>query len=426
MDTQINSLIQSPLIRTLQSVPSKSTNFVFGIEDNTPPFGREKFQIDPYEGTSESNVNKFRIPENGYLDRVILKVVLHTVGGNRAFHQANESSDFNAARIIKKITLQANSRVIETLYTDVIIMKEHYKEHAHTLGHLKLTRGLDSDVLGEPGVPHVPFSAASVDHVLYIMIPLSSTQALQTNYQTRFVEELQIWVERYTSAEIKLWFTADAATTVSMNLILYYHSWHDNVENFIRNSNYKRGIPATIPAIDTVRESVVGDIPGTVFTVRLRSNHVIVRVWLFFTNSVVTGGIPVRLTSPLHIANSQPYFKDVVLRGNGHQLWRGNSVETVFDSEPFSLDVPVKKSQMLETLSVSAAHGTFYMINFGLDSNELIQTGALALQSIADPSLTITLGRVTTASAYLACYVEYRKLMRIDSDTGSISVSMDT
>lgn len=75
MDVVINSLIQSPLVRTLSATQGKSSSFTHHLKDNVPPVSFTKIALTPDGGaTGTYNRNyKFKIPQYGYLRSFVLK-----------------------------------------------------------------------------------------------------------------------------------------------------------------------------------------------------------------------------------------------------------------------------------------------------------------------------------------------------------------
>jgi hypothetical protein len=93
MDPVLNSLVQSPLVRTLASVPSKTSSYVHGISDNVPPFSRDKVILRPYSkpalvgGTNNQNGTfRFKLPQLGYVDHLYLKIKMKNFDYNQVTH----------------------------------------------------------------------------------------------------------------------------------------------------------------------------------------------------------------------------------------------------------------------------------------------------------------------------------------------------
>lgn len=77
MDPVINSLTQSPFVRSLSKVPSKASNFTYGLRDNVPPFSMQKVVVKPYNNpskTTQKATHKFKIPQYGTLNRAYLRI----------------------------------------------------------------------------------------------------------------------------------------------------------------------------------------------------------------------------------------------------------------------------------------------------------------------------------------------------------------
>ena len=77
MDPVINSLTQSPFVKSLSRVPSKAQSFTHGIRDNVPPFSMQKVVVKAWNNpskTTQKATHKFKIPQFGSLNRAYLRI----------------------------------------------------------------------------------------------------------------------------------------------------------------------------------------------------------------------------------------------------------------------------------------------------------------------------------------------------------------
>lgn len=78
MDPHLNANVQSALVRTLSSIPTKTASFVHGVKDNVPPFSRERIRLDPYSRPTTGQTGKymFKFPQLGYIDQCYLMITM--------------------------------------------------------------------------------------------------------------------------------------------------------------------------------------------------------------------------------------------------------------------------------------------------------------------------------------------------------------
>lgn len=454
MDPVINSQISSPLIRSLNSVPGKSSHFTHGISDNIPPFSFDKFSTTPYQ--TSSTLLKFRWPQNGYMGRVYAKLIVEK--GTAASNEAVFLSDgWNPSRFIKKVTLQSHNNVFNTLYGDTICADVARLQEPDRSAWGRLMRGYNWDNTNNlPTIrawtPHVTSQLTNSKFgVMYIPLDFSSTCSLMNNYQTRFVEDLEVWVELYLPADIQVTcpgYVAPADASTRMELVYTYHNFHDNVENAIRNKNYKKGVPASILQHDYIKEGDVttvydGATTTSTITIKLRSNYLMSHFYLLTsTGSGVATKVPALPTNPVF---------DLEVQGSGRVLWKTNMLEAVADLCPYTLNTLNHRD--LRTLGTynnfdTKIAGAYTAVSdelwdqgggdanlfenlatvlpFAFDSNTSVHTGGIALQSVADPKIIVKVfGVDLTSNAYVAAYVQYRTLIRIDSDSGVMTKAMN-
>lgn len=206
MDPWVNSLVQSPLVRSLNTVPSRMSSFAHGVKDNVPPFSFSKVVINPpstssvlpwdpasYSVTADrtSEPVRFDIPQYGLLDRAYLLVravrktgaagatalVGRVPPGSRAtstaadgtltaytgassgnvsiidfttrtygdVHATPVSSSLNFADAISTIELSTNGRTVETLYPASIASEVQKMPANHRLFYEKTLCGFNAN-----------------------------------------------------------------------------------------------------------------------------------------------------------------------------------------------------------------------------------------------------------------------------------------
>lgn len=615
MDPVINSLVQSPLVRSMSTVPSKASSFVHGVRDNVPPFSFQKVVVKPWNNpsqTTQDQVHKFRVPQFGTLNRAYLRIktinqvpfftntqvtesdydTLHVANtttapvdsnynalkakirlpwqhdvnagvevtegtpfggggsynvfaenlvnpetGGAAFgalpnaifaartdvvppenYQGKASNAWNVINILNEIRLTTNGKLIETVYgetipAEVIKMPPGLRDF-YTRGMVGWSMGTHTGaVKSEPDFRHpwdptachrdlygrlTPQELNSIDgsiqdggqasllmnqHAHFIVpVTLSSLKMLSKNYQTRFVEDLEIEV---TTKELGRGFNEftggmDLTKHHEVELVLLYHNWHDNIENTIRNSNYKRGVPASVYSTNWVRAATtVAAVSNTLpITIPLTSRNLITEL-VIVARSKATNGDALetlkRRKSDYTMFDNQTCEYYVEFTGSGKTIWSGSSQELLGpDSADYDLSErrlaggdaafggkhDVRKSEVthgrepsysrqetsltkssLQSVTQCGVDYSFgdnmFLMRFGFQTSDEFYSGGVALQTISNPTITIK-PRAIDSQIYgtpqqgwvereveFDVYVKHANLVRIDSDTGAVTRTLD-
>jgi len=279
MDTIIQSQIQSPLVRTLQSIPTNSNNFVHGIPDNTPPFSKHQVKIQPYNTLPGDLTGTFvfKIPQNGHLNRMFLRYRQfgHKQLDDTSTLAQRSDTPFAFGDAVEWIQLRSHNDIIQTIYATSIpfetasISKTETTLKQNLMGITGFT-GMNlatTAILPTPAYTHPTFSnfTSQVDNGLHntvqdylIPIPLSSTYYLKDNLQTRLMEDLEIYVKMKKAPKQVLTSAGTSATPYSrtdeheLELSVDFINYHENVEEVIRNENFKPDIPAAMLQSDNL------------------------------------------------------------------------------------------------------------------------------------------------------------------------------
>lgn len=610
MDPVINSLVQSPLVRSMSTVPSKSASFVHGVKDNVPPFSFQKVVVQPWNNpstTTQEQSHKFRIPQFGTLNRAYLRVktvnqvplaggvaggpiieegdydTLHVInsdtasvnsdytalnnqvrfpwihknqvgglpaqkqcpfgyGGSISVNQAStinpqstgavatnadntfaasnilsdpeafrgdSSNSWNVINILDEIRLTTNGKLIETVYgetipAEVVKMPPQLRDF-----YLKGMAGWacgndDGAVLSEPNYeePWDP-SACLRDaygrymtdgnlinanatctavlrnqHANFIVpVTLSSLKSLPKNYQTRFVEDLELEVKM---KELARGFNTYALATDltkhhEVELVLIYHNWHDNIENTIRNSNYKRGVPASIYSTNWVRAATTtAAVSNTLpLSIPLTSRNLVTELVVVARSKKASSVFATvdRLNvskSDYRLFLDKEFTYSLELLGSGKTIWSSTNKE-LHGPDTADYDLVERKmhggdsaysgvaSQKLvvgthnngggfktagtnvtiNPRSISQA-GVDYSFNdnmaimrFGFQTTDEFYSGGIALQTISNPTIKITPPAALSGDTWtdveleFDVYVKHSNLVRIDSDTGAVTRTLD-
>jgi len=473
----VNAAVQSPLVRTLNNIPAKANNFTHGIADNVPPVSFDRLETKQYQGPTWSaynplvggEVSRFRIAELGYLNRMYLRVrVACTLHDALSLTGGTLTPIARGTSLIDEVTITTHNKQIERLYGDTILSWASRQPDFPVLA-----RGLKGFFVGcstspsaagtaanvpcepvpddllpnsaaESFVPHAVNLDATNTHAAieyYIPLPFSAMVTPAQNFQTRFVEDLEVHVRWSNAGRNITDETADFAIG-DVTLVSTYHNFHNNIENSIRNTNYQRGTPASQLGTDWIRNSSYTPIPqGTSgLTVELKSNNLAKGVLLVFSlkdgyyESV--GGKPPTFDGPTATASSTftpPRLEfGLEFRGSGRTLWKTTMLENrLMDSKRYYLNTMNPEGgtdcpymEIMRDEWGDQAVGLVYL-PFGFSANPQIQSGAVALQTLSNPEIIVTKGPAVGPAVYVTSYVQMHDMWRIDSDTGVVVRTLD-
>lgn len=398
------------------------------------------------------------------------------------------SNSWNVVKCLNNITLRTRNKIIETLPPEVIPfhvmqmpegLKRFYKqtmvgfaagnENAEFVdamfeNNVPLNRGIklfdptqlfaQAEVAldGTKGLFNpVPLGnqiAYSENTHAVFMLPLNFSvfSNLSKNLQTRFVEEMEIQVDtKEFGSGYNTWINNISSTDSAyydMELHVVYRNWHDNIENSIRQANYKPSIPASIYASNWYIESPV-TVPTTSSTVSipLTCRNLTTQICIVAKiNSTITTIFPYSEYSLDRSSTNNFYFK-YELKGSGKTLWKSDNIDSQGpDALLFELDGNVNNTyasdayqdhtvvRVVSECTQNSVQPTFSknlsVVNFGLQSHDSFYTGGIALQTISNPSITIQLP-VSHAEMIFTVYCRYANIINIDSDTGVITRTLD-
>ena len=265
-------------------------------------------------------------------------------------------------------------------------------------------------------------------------------------------------------------------TTFTFEAIAYYHNFHDTTSQAIRDANYKPNVPANLLTYNTYLENpvllskslVMG---GGTTNISLSCNN------LAFGITVM---VRRRITPTVHnvyqrftdLSQTLP-IKQITLTGSGQQLYTASGAEALLVD---SWDHPL--SSMKTGMAMTNTTGLYgdnhqsmyvqskdksetffsYYIPFGFDQDMTYNSGSLALQTINNPTLSIelfplegwilndenmaqyltplcnvgsqfqennSLPTVADNEFEISVYENFWQMVRIDSNTGSITKSLD-
>jgi hypothetical protein len=431
MDVIINSAVQSPLVRTLETVATKAGSFTHHVPDNIPPVSFHKIVVNPVSGTGGfQKTMDFNIPRYGYLHKVVVRYTAKVKA-----YQALTVSGHGAYAMTDRVDLKTRNRPVQSMFGRSMYLEALWGGRGE--GERKLIMSEWSDQ-STGGLMSGATAGNDAEMVSYVELPLASTISPAHNYNCRFVEPLVVTVR--TNSESAVSISQDlhvsrvdgADTSVVVDLLCYYLNYHDVTEQDIRNANYRPEAPAVVFANDTVEEAAIADsgASGTVNTVALKSNHYAYAISVIASDHDVP---PVHAqsdgTNSLSNINSIYWLQ---FKGSGQILYESNSIENcLVDRFDYSLSTWSNSAEQggAGQLSHPAGIGITSTgsqltgrVKFGLSSNKAYNSGGIGLQTVSNPTLSL---KIFGANKRISTFVHHYALVQIDSGTGAITRSID-
>lgn len=441
-----------------------------------------------------------------------------------------------AANVAERIQLSTHNRPIQTIFPQETLARIQMLEPAERSRYMKMMQARVSQS-GKPG-------SVAGEKCMYLPLFLSSTENPSLNYDTRFVEQLDIDVitnaldkifvssdvstgSPTTPTTLKTWLdtirniifnfdwanTASGTTTygpqttrpgsgsfvayttpvsdalrkdliqnsaidvfptsygtyqaltvrsyvlalrnfqsvpdnfIKVEALTYFHNFHDATAQAIRDSNFKPGVPASLLSYNTYMETV------RPITLKELQNTTPLQV-LLTTNNLVNGTtffVRRRFTN-VNLANKRDHLmqtlpiKSASLTASGQQIYTANLDEAqltdVFHYPLASGAIGRKynRTNIAQALTDPLTGESFYMyhIPFAFSSDLTYNSGSVAFQTLNNPVLTVAVDVGTGASRpfnvtgsdnvpewELVVYHTYWQMIRIDSNTGAITRSLD-
>ena len=268
-------------------------------------------------------------------------------------------------------------------------------------------------------------------------------------------------------------FTAsDTSKYHDVELVLIYHNWHDNIENTIRNSNYKRGVPASVYSTNWVRAATSFKVGSSVgpYSIPITSRNLVTEL-VVVAKQLSIGAIGVNDTMKRKKSDYTSIVKDlsykIELTGSGKTIWSANSLELqgpdsadydltdrrmaggdcAFGGRQLSKRFMYQSQEPYDGLAAGSpatsqrADGRFptqggvdysfgdamSIMRFGFQTTDEFYSGGIALQTISNPTVKITMLQTGWDDLELEfnVYVKHANMIRIDSDTGAITRTLD-
>ncbi len=472
MDVTIQSQIQSPLVRTLQSVPTNSSNFIHGIPDNTPPFSKSTVKVRSTSGDPNKldDLHVFKVPQNGHLNRAFLFYRMYGhVNSTRAI-STDTDNPFSFGEGIEWIQLRTHNNIIQTLYPAALT----YEVASLAKGEQMLKNNIqglagyyaqdengalrDPPVLQKPTYRITPtggvadFEQLAIKDYL-IPLPFSSTMYLKDNLQTRLMEDLEIVVKTRTSPTQAPILAHDGPIAITdrndLELTLDYINFHESVEEAIRNENFKPDVPAALLQSDhrhftaLHKSTKLAGSAGTsqIYEVDLNCDGLVTDI--FVAARIHPAGRQYSRYETFH--NTAFHFE---LQSGGESILSGFKFE--FDGIESRNYSTISRQFQTEGLLPLRWSGAGAHIRLALNNTDEYFDGGISFQSLVNPKLIIT-ATSPTATPHLFStdlgagdqsnledivssptllefdvVLKHKVLLRIDGNTGKIAKSLES
>ena len=428
MNQVINSQVQSPLVRALENVPTKAGSFTHHIPDNMPPVSTTKITIAASSVSGSNNgwnsKYTFNIPQYGFLHRAVLKYTIAVGSTGSVIDEPNHGYSLTG-----DVQLSTRNRPVQRMHGLTMYARAKNSGYSHAQRLLKMNKF--HDVHRGTVMPATAALTLSNTYASYVELPLASTMTPAHNFNTRFVEPLQLKVDTKDVAVLNA-LAPVAELPLQVELLLYFLNYHDLTEQDIRNANYKPDSPAVVFAYDEVAESEAKTAnnmaDGVVQTVTtdIRSRNLMYGMLLYAYKDTVL--VSRRRTLDLGTVQG------VSFAAAGQEIYAGNTVEIeLVDRLQNLLSTFDNHGTTASDTTVTSGFGSSpaYRLTFPqLSTSESYNSGCVGLQTLSNPQIVTTFTGVTGnklfgAKALVVCHIMYHCLVQIDPNTGAITRSMD-
>ncbi len=268
-------------------------------------------------------------------------------------------------------------------------------------------------------------------------------------------------------------------TTVAVTALCYYHNFHDSTSQAIRDSNFKPNVPANVLGYNTYSENAVlltaaQVVQGATINVNLSCNNLTQEIIFLVRRRQRNIAANLQQTHQAFedFSTTLP-IQSVTLTGSGQQLYSATGAECLLTDQ---WDYPLSSVETGSAITNDSGlyadnHASYYAqskptcdgffayrIPFSFSTDRTYNSGSVALQTINNPVLSIqffpihgwvinddnlasklpsifnlsenmginsTVQTVFDNDFQLEVYENYWQLIRIDSNTGAVTKSLD-
>lgn len=461
MDPTIQGLLQSPLARELFKTPHNASRFIHDIKDNSPIMTQSNEVVLPY--TNAGGTYRFKLPRRGRLAKLTLRAILSKKDDfifnmDTAEHHVNVTSSF-----LNEFHIDSGGRTLEILHAPANIERIH-KETVNDsirnglMGYCSET--LDEFIpnmnrlfsktmipvgLAETGSPdNISISPTRDTLTISYSVPLkfSVIDGVDTSLDTDTISPLEVSIFT-TSSDIE---NIASRTTVRYELVATYFRMHDSI---YRNVNGEGSITTRLcsSTCESSLPVVLGNygIVGSNTWSTLVQDGSYVSGSMFFTlppgyiDKIIVSGKAIS-TLALPVVDSRPaalshFFTYNILHhgvklysthcnditGNSKKLLLGGSYPTVrLEYSKGGGGTLYKYGLDASLISPSRAYDVIDLTGKG---SSTFLNGGIGIESGEEYVLEVVLSRALLAElSYLNVCFNLKKLLRSDTETGSLSV----
>lgn len=356
----------------------------------------------------------------------------------------NPSLNFDT-RFVEQLDIDVFTRDIKDVFSasDVIAQNTNPRNLYEWVSYYRVTIfGGDYGTVGAPSntggaKAFTPLTAATT--ILTDLAKVKAITAASASYETYNALTPRSYVIDLRS------YQSVPANNIKVEALLYFHNFHDTTAQAIRDANFKPGTPASLLSYNTYLETPVA------LTLSQLQNTEKVNILLTSNNLVFGTSFFIRRRSSVpKKSNKRDHYmqtlrvKSVTLTASGQQIYHSvldeSQITDPFDYDLASGKVGRKYNNSLISQSIDDPYTGesfyHYMIPYGFSSDMTYNSGSIAFQTLNNPVLTIEVDVGKDASQPIDVVVNdkefevvvfhnYWQMIRIDSNTGSITRSLD-
>jgi hypothetical protein len=232
---------------------------------------------------------------------------------------------------------------------------------------------------------------------------------------------------------------------IKVDCLAYYHNFHDRTAQAIRDANFKPNTPASLLQYNTYAESQrdlkISEINGTVpISLNITTNNLVFGTSFLIRrralNPIITGKTD-------HYMNTLP-VKEVTITASGQQLYHSDFDEAAL-TDVWDYDLATGKvgrkynnSVLVQSRFDEVTGEAFwcYHLPYCFSSDMTYNSGSIAFQTLNNPVITIKVDMGKDSSKgfmvsgddndyTIQVFHNYWNMIRIDSNTGAITRSLD-
>lgn len=279
------------------------------------------------------------------------------------------------------------------------------------------------------------------------------TDNLVSVTEKQLLSEWHSVLKEYDMSRIGQWYRGARDTivdTVGVQALLYYHNFHDSTSQAIRDSNYKPGVPANLLHYNTHQENSIvlskEDLEfGRSITVPLLCNNLVMSTTVVVRRAKFTRWME---EDTRHSMLDMLPIRELTLTGSGQVLYSTNLLENPL-TDAFDYELTTgKQGRPYYNNVFSQGLGNekiwIYHIPYSFSGDMTYNSGSIAFQTINNPQLRIKCNTGAAKSQPIGAssfereatefedgefsiqvYHNYFNIIRIDSNTGAITRSLD-